>query len=110
MTKTDPAGWLTRDAYTALRPPLARAAAAEAVLTGLDAADLEQAAWLRAGWEQAKAPGARPPTRAPGTARRCPAAKGRAAPGGPLRREGAGTTGAPPRWPPGPAAAPRAGS
>ncbi|WP_436736095.1 RNA polymerase sigma factor [Streptomyces sp. BBFR102] len=47
MTKTDPAGWLTRDTYAALRPPLARAAAAEAVLTGLDAADLEQAAWLR---------------------------------------------------------------
>ncbi|MBL0779085.1 sigma-70 family RNA polymerase sigma factor, partial [Streptomyces albidoflavus] len=56
MTKTDPAGWLTRDAYTALRPPLARAAAAEAALTGLDAADLEQAAWLRL-LERAKAQG-----------------------------------------------------
>ncbi|MFB6594641.1 MULTISPECIES: RNA polymerase sigma factor [Streptomyces diastaticus group] len=47
MTKTERAGWLTRDAYAALRPPLARAAAAEAALSGLDAADLEQAAWLR---------------------------------------------------------------
>ncbi|AXQ58146.1 RNA polymerase sigma factor [Streptomyces koyangensis] len=56
MTKTDPAGWLTHDAYIALRPPLARAAAAEAVLTGLDAADLEQAAWLRL-LERAKAQG-----------------------------------------------------
>ncbi|NEE58308.1 sigma-70 family RNA polymerase sigma factor, partial [Streptomyces sp. SID8455] len=27
MTKTERAGWLTRDAYAALRPPLARAAA-----------------------------------------------------------------------------------
>ncbi|WDV33696.1 hypothetical protein OIM90_27855 [Streptomyces sp. AD16] len=105
MTKTDPAGWLTRDAYTALRPPLARAAAAEAALTGLDAADLEQAAWLRL-LEQAKAQG--PPADPRPGLLAAVRSEARAALGA-LRREGPGL-GGPARWPRGPAAAPRAGS
>ncbi|ALM42772.1 DNA-directed RNA polymerase specialized sigma subunit, sigma24 [Streptomyces sp. FR-008] len=95
MTKTDPAGWLTRDAYTALRPPLARAAAAEAVLTGLDAADLEQAAWLRL-LEQAKAQG--PPADPRPGLLAAVRSEARAALGT-LRREGTGPR-RPARWPP----------